>query len=326
MTIIRSLVRKASKQQGPCKAYSLFWDGGFDLDITKSNLKLWGTPEITMRGWEPMSTTCTDNVEFIDAKFSSVGHDLEFDMVLCNDRFKQFDAAKKIASRLHVPVVFIDHMIPKDINPIDLAVLKEGARKGIVSIACHETIAKGWDSEFTIPYGVDIPEVDLDEPRIHNIVIHGSFQQLNPTHRDLIARITNDTDALLFGYNQDKSNPFTSWEQCSNTLKSAQVFINLSTSYTIPRGLLLAMAHGCAVITNNIAPLNSFLSNRNNCLVIENLEDILPASQELLKNNTLRYKLGQNARDTIQEVFPMDAFVTNWTETLDSLREVLYLP
>lgn len=321
MTVIRSLVRKSIKSDDICKAFSLFWDGGFDLDLTSAGIQLWGVKDTTMKGWE--NTSPVDNpVSFLDAKFSTIGHDLEFDMVICNDRIKQYDVARDLAYKFHLPIIIIDHSLPENLNATDIMVINK-TRKCAFSVGCHPTITKKWQCDFTIPYGIEVP--DLNNERTNDVLIHGSFLKLVPEHQVIIQQIQEESNAVLYGYAETNSNPFTSWKQCKNIFDSSKIFINLSTTFAFPRGLLLAMAHGCAVITNEINLTKEIINHRKNCLKFDKIEEILPKVKELLSNNALRLELAVNAQQTIKDNFPMQQFREQWQKLIPTIRETLYL-
>jgi len=323
MTQIRSLVRKSTKSDN-FKAFSLFWDGGFDIDLTSTGLQLCGVQDTAVRGWEPISPSDSSAIQFVSSDFTPYGHDLTFDFIICNDRLKQFDVARHLSHKFHLPLIIIDHATPGELNLTDIAVVNQ-SREFAISVGCHPLISKEWDCDFTIPYGINVVD-DIERDRTNDVLIHGSFYQLIEQQQPLIEKIVNDTKAKLFGHNKKLSKPFASWSQCETELLDSKIYVNLSTTHSLPRGLLLAMAHGCAVVTNSIDLTDAILDNRQNCIIIKNIEDITPSVKELLNNPMLRTKLATNARQTILDNFPMDKFVTEWKNLINTFKGTLYLP
>lgn len=327
MTLIRSLVRKAIKPADNCKVFNLFWDGGFDLDLTKIGMEMWGVKDTTIRGWEYTSDASPSCVTFVSKKFSTLSNDFEFDLMICNDRLKQFDSARDLARKLHIPVIIIDHCLPGDLSPTDIMVINK-ARSSAVTIGCDPMISKAWQCDFTAPYGIEVCSIDIfDKPRENDVLMHGSFHQLIPTHKHIITEVTQQTNAKLFGFQEGESNPFTSWLQCHEMFLDSKVYVNLATTDSFPRGLLLAMAHGCAIVSNTPKLIGqTILDDQYNCLTVDNIEEIVPKTKELLQDSELRTKLGKNARETVAEYFPMKLALTKWKELFDTLRGTLYLP
>lgn len=327
MTIIRTLTHKSIKKNSLCNLcniFSLFWDGGFDLDLTRTGIQLYGVQDTAMRGWEYFSSTSPKNINMLDANFSVQKHDKVFDFIICNDRMKQFDVAKTLAHQFHLPIIIVDHLMPDTtMSVVDTKVMKQ-SQASYISIGSHKLISEKWENNFTIPYGIEIPR-EMVQEKNNNVLIHGSFDSLAPQSRPILQQILQDTNSILKGNNKGLSEPFSSWQECEQVFNDSKVYINLSTTLSIPRGLLLAMAHGCAVVTNAVELTHTILKHEHNCLIIKNVEDIKPQTQRLLEDNKLRQKLTENAKQTIIENFPMDTFIQNWTKLINKVKGGLYL-
>lgn len=80
-----------------------------------------------------------------------------------------------------------------------------------------------------------------------------------------------------------------------------------------------AMASGCAVISTNIGGLSNLVINMfNGLLVNPTSQDIADATNLLILNPELRYKLIQNAYNMIQE-FEMTKWRQKWLDVFDSI-------
>jgi glycosyltransferase involved in cell wall biosynthesis len=149
-----------------------------------------------------------------------------------------------------------------------------------------------------------------------------------------IAKKMNNTNFLLIGYGPLKgkieqliherglSNTIRiigplSRNQIASILGKATLFAFPSLREGLPLSVLEAMACGTPVVGSDIPGVRSIITNGQNGLLVSprNPEALANAIWILLEDESLRKRLGQNARRTVEEKY-------NWNTVLSMLEEV----
>jgi hypothetical protein len=132
-------------------------------------------------------------------------------------------------------------------------------------------------------------------------------------------RITNGLPVRILGDTPGLSQPAPSILALVNEYQSSRIFINTSTISPVPTALLEAMACGCACVSLATCMIPEIIKDGVNGVVSNDEKVLRDACQELLHNNELAQKLGQNARQTIVEHFHKDRFLNQWNNVFRSV-------
>lgn len=109
-------------------------------------------------------------------------------------------------------------------------------------------------------------------------------------------------------------------EKLPEDLNKSEIFILPSFYEGCPKTLLEAMSCGLAVIGTKVAGVKEIIKHKvNGYLCAANSESIRKAICEVLEDNALREKIGQNARKTILENFSLERILEKEVEIYKSL-------
>jgi len=100
-------------------------------------------------------------------------------------------------------------------------------------------------------------------------------------------------------------------EELPNVLSSSKIFILTSKTEASSISTLEAMASGLPVIVTRVGGMQSLIINGINGFLVEpdDSESVAEKAIELLFNDSLRAKIGKNARDTIEKNYNWDNFI-----------------
>jgi glycosyltransferase involved in cell wall biosynthesis len=130
-------------------------------------------------------------------------------------------------------------------------------------------------------------------------------------------RVTEGLETKVVGENGDLGSPAESVEKLVEEYNSAQVFLNTSTVSPIPTALLEAMSCGCAVVTTATCMIPEIVKNGVNGFISNDEKELRGYIEQLLEDEELRNKLGQEARKTILEDFSEQRFLESWADIFD---------
>ena len=248
---------------------------------------------------------------------------IDFDFILSQSKFGQFQIAKKIQQDFKLPIVSLEHTLPIDSWP-DEQLKAFRSMSGDINV-------------FISKYSKDIWDIDQDADIIHHSVDTDLFKpnhniQKNATvlsvvndfkNRDYCCnysgweRITKGLPVKLVGDSPGLSKPAESVEELAREYQSTQVFLNTSTISPVPTALLEAMACGCAVVSTATCMIPEIIVNGVNGFISNDEEELAEYIKMILDSSYLRERLGVEARKTILEKFSEDEFVSSWNKIFD---------
>ena len=117
------------------------------------------------------------------------------------------------------------------------------------------------------------------------------------------------------------SEPSESLESLRDSYCEAQVFVNTSTHSPIPCSLLEAMSCGCAVVSTATCLIPEIIENGVNGFLSNDEDELRQYTVDLLNDPELAAKMGEEARRTIEKVFNMDRFVSEWNSVLRGVAD-----
>jgi len=97
-------------------------------------------------------------------------------------------------------------------------------------------------------------------------------------------------------------------EEVMKLYTESDIFILSSVWEGLPIALLEAMSFGLPVVTTNVGGISKICSNNKNALIIpaKNTSALKEAMTSLIKDKSLRKKLGENARKTVEKNYNWD--------------------
>ena len=287
-----------------------------------------------IKDWNPNNGKVPENYILLDPK---VGEDqipkyVDFDLVLSQNKFGQFQLAHPLAKKMHVPLVSLEHTLPV---PNWSPEVLQGTRsmRGDVNVFISEYSIRGWGWEKANDTKVITHGVDTDlfcpnpfvEKETHLLSVvndwinrdwccgFGIWQRVS---KGLPVRVVGDTPGL--------SESAASIEDLVKEYQSSRIFLNTSTISPVPTALLEAMACGCAVVTTATCMIPEVVQDGVNGFITNDEEEMKHRLVDLLNDEDLAKKMGDAARETIVQRYSQDLFVEKWLSTLHNASKTCF--
>lgn len=259
--------------------------------------------------------------------------EVDFDLVFSQNKFGQFQIAKKFARALHLPLVSLEHTLPMlQWSPEQLAQLK--SMRGDINVFISEFSREkwGWNPEEAdvIHHGIDTEEFSPNE----NLVDKKS-QVLSVVNdwknRDWCCGFkfweaaTKGHPTVMVGDTPGLSKPAKNTAELVYRYRESDVFVNTSLISPVPTALLEAMSCGCAVVSTATCMIPEVIESGRNGILCKDPAEMNEAIKVLLKDQQLRRHLGERARQTILDRFSLDQFVSRWNDIFQKASNVPFI-
>ncbi len=248
---------------------------------------------------------------------------IDFDLVLSQNKFGQFQILSQIANQFHLPLISLEHTLPVPMWPKVTLVNCQNLRGAInVFITEYNRDKWGFKSEkdtAVINHGVDCELFcDLELKRENHILT---------ICNDYIGRdwccgwtqyrnVTQGLPIFPWGDTKGFSKAAESQEQLVEIYNRSRIFLNTAHVSPIPMSLLEAMACSCAVVSVNACAINTYIEHGVNGFLANSDSEMRKYLELLLKDEELAQKLGKSARQTILEKCSLGRFVNDWNKVL----------
>ncbi len=246
---------------------------------------------------------------------------LDFDLVLSQNKFGQFQILAPVAKALQLPLISLEHTLPMPEWKVNRLVECANMRGNLNAFISEFSIKQwGWQNHkdtVVVHHGIDTgvftPGNDKREVRILSVVndwINRDWCCGFNIWRRTIAGLP----AYVLGATPGLSRPAGSLQELVQAYQQSRIFYNTSTISPVPTVLLEAMACGCAVVSTATCMIPEIIQNGINGFISNDEKELRGYLELLLKDEELANKLGENARNTITEKFSSQVFVDNWNK------------
>ena len=252
---------------------------------------------------------------------------VKFDMILSHSKFGQFQVSKILNKNLGLPLISLEHTVPTpnlkeewitEIQDMtgDVNVFISDYSKGVWGLNTSDTdiIHHSVDSETFKPLAID------RQPHVLSVVNDYQNRDYCCNYKGWV-RITEGLETVLVGENGELSSPAPSVQALVEEYNKAQIFLNTSTFSPVPSVLLEAMACGCAVVSTATCMIPEVIEHGVNGMISNDEEELRGYIDQLLEDEVLRTKLGEEARKTIVAKFSEENFINNWNTVFDKAYE-----
>lgn len=248
---------------------------------------------------------------------------IEYDFILSQSKFWQFQAAKEIQKSLRIPIISLEHTLP---TPQTLSKQQiDGMRHmtGDMNVFISEYSANIWNvngKTTVIHHGIDTKQFNNLKLERSNNVLTVANDFIN---RDYCLnysgwkRVTSGLEVKLVGDTKGLSQPAESIEQLVNEYNTCGVYFNSSTLSPIPTSLLEAMSCGCAVVSTATCMIPEIIENGVNGFISNDENELRSKIEFLLYNKDAAEVMGVKARETIEQKFPESKFIKTWNAIFD---------
>ena len=321
---VSSITRQSVHKSGdPLNILSFDTHEPYQTSLAKTNHNFYSFAAKGIRVWNQKGYALPENYVQYDGRVESkqIPLHVDYDLILSQNKFGQFQIADKISRQLHIPMVSLEHTLPiPGWEPAKFHHLKQMRGCINVFISDYSLGAWGWedaDDVRIIHHGIDTELFNntKSERTPHVLSVVNDWR-----NRDYCCnfqgwqRITQQLPVKVWGDNPGLSVPTNSQEHMAREMNSSLVFLNTSTVSPIPTSLLEAMSCGCACVSMATCMIPDIIKQGVNGFISNNESELRGYVQVLLNDTALAKKLGLEARKTVQSMFAVDAFVDNWNE------------
>ena len=250
---------------------------------------------------------------------------LNYDFILVQSKFGQFQIAQQVNRILNLPIICLEHTLPTPQTMSNSQIEQMRNMRGDINIFISEFSRKAWGLDgIIVHHGVDTKTFAPNEnaKQSHILTVANDF-----INRDYCLnysgwkRITENLEVKAIGDTKGLSEAAKSVEDLVNEYNSCGVYFNSSTLSPIPTSLLEAMACGCAVVSTATCMIPEIIKNGENGYISNDENELKHYLKYVINDEQVRQKLGQNARQTIVDMFSENKFINKWNEIFDNLYE-----
>jgi glycosyltransferase involved in cell wall biosynthesis len=259
--------------------------------------------------------------------------EVDFDLILSQNKFGQFGVAHHLARKLHLPLISLEHTLP--VPSWSAAQLKQcRTMQGDVNIFISEYSRKEWgwkeDEAQVIHHGVD---TDLFKPsngvtrKINVLSVVNDFANRSwCCGYDLWREVTGGLPVKLLGSSPGLSKPAQTLDELISAYLECGVFLNTSLISPVPTVLLEAMACGCPIVSTNTCMIPEIIKDGQNGLLAspDKPRQLREKVELLLEDQDLAKALGEAARQTIVDRFPLHRFVEDWNKVFNTAKDIFH--
>lgn len=277
-----------------------------------------------IKGWTDSYAQLPENHIILPERYIPRG--IDFDFVLSQNRFGQYQKLSAIAQQLQIPLITIEHTLPAPFWTPQFT-KAAGQMRGMVDCYISDFSAKKWGAEryLVIPHCIDTKVFnsgDNPDRRNHVLSVANDFVNrdycLNFTQ---YAKVTQGLPVMPVGDTPGFSKPASSVEELVNFYRTSRIFINTAHWSPIPMSLLEAMACGCACVSVDACAISEYIVHGENGFLANNDEEMRHYLELLLNDEATAMMLGVNAAETIKQKCSKDRFTTNWNNLFRGVYE-----
>ena len=252
---------------------------------------------------------------------------IDFDLVLSQNKFGQFQVAEQIARQLHLPLVSLEHTLPfpgwSEEYKSALTVLHGDIN---VFISDYSVGKWGFKDQTVVRHCVDtdmFQPSDVDRKARVLSVVNDWVNRDWCCGFKLWQRVTEGLPVHPVGASPGLSEAAPSMDALVREYQESLVFINTSTVSPVPTAMLEAMACGCAVVSTDNCMIPEIIEHGVNGFMTNDEAEMRGYVEQLLVDTALAEEMGKKARETILEKCDKDRFVNEWNTIFERATQVV---
>jgi glycosyltransferase involved in cell wall biosynthesis len=254
---------------------------------------------------------------------------IEYDFILSQSKFWQFQAAKQIQKVIKVPIISLEHTVPTPPAMTKEQIEYMRNMVGDINVFISEYSKNEWNvdspNSYVVHHGLSTAEfMDLNlEREDHVLTVANDF-----INRDYCLnysgwkRVTDGIKTKLIGDTKGLSKAAESTAELILEYNKCSVYFNSSTLSPIPTSLLEAMSCGCVVVSTATCMIPEIIENGVNGFISNDEHELRSRIEFLISNKEARLSMGKKARETILSKFPETNFVNNWNRVFDQAHRI----
>ena len=322
-----SIINKATKVKEKYDILTFDTHERYQTQLCKTGHNFYSFRYEDCKEWDDTYAPKPDNYYVLPP--NSIMNGLDFDFILSQSKFGQFQTAHRIYEVLRLPMISLEHTLPipswtesqthmfrQMVGDINVFISEYSIREWNIQ-GNHDVIHHSVDSETFYPKEA---EKTNDVLSVVNDFVNRDYC----CNYSGWKRITQDMNVKLVGTSKDgSSKPAESVADLVNEYCSSKVFLNTSTVSPIPTTLLEAMSCGSAVVSTATCMIPEIIENGVNGFISNDEEELKAYITQLLQDEELRTTMGKQARETILTKFSEEKFINNWNNIFKKAYEVV---
>lgn len=336
-TPVSSITRASTRKPGePLNILCMPTHERYESGLCKTghNFYAWRTLDGNLKDWDETYAKLPSNYSLLNPARGNnqIPSWIDFDLVLSQNKFGQYQIARQIADQLQLPLVSLEHTLPMPVwGDNQINILRKMSGDVNVFINDFSRKAWGWGEDVkVIHHGID---TDTFSPN-NKITRRSVLLSVNNDwiNRDWCLnfsgwkRISKGLTTYVIGKTPGLSYPAKDIEDLVNIYRSSYIYLNTTTHSPIPTALLESMACGCVPVSTATCSIPDVIINGENGFISNDENELRRYCQILLKNPDLCEKMGRKARETILEKFNMETFVKEWNNIFIQASEIIHIP
>lgn len=256
--------------------------------------------------------------------------DIQYDLIFSNNKFGNLQLAHQLSRQLHLPIVNCEHTWPMDTwPPQQLEQMKSLKAHINVFISEISREAWGWDETeaMVIHHGIDSDFFKPVSKNRKNALLSVVNDWVNRDYFcgfNLWRAAAHDLPVVVFGDTPGVSNPSKNMFELKQAYQDNTVFLNTSLRSPIPTVMLEAASSGCAIVSTSYQMTPHIFTHGKDALLSNDPAELRSFCVDLLNNPDRAKQLGEAARKTILEKFPLNKFLQTWDAVFHTAANLTY--
>lgn len=290
----------------------------FMLAKTGHNFYFINNPQIP--AWNTQVREKPENCILLDLKdIFEQTNDIAVDLILCQNRARDYGALSKLSIRLSCPIISINNFLPfPEINQFAIQSMADQTYNQ--QIFSSKFVANSWGLDekdvIIIPKCVDTKTFNGWQGKDNKTLINCDWYQnkKNITGFPLLEQINKQLPINLMGINPGVSSPAKDLNDLVDKYVNCPVFLNTSNWLSCPMELLEAMSCGCPVVSTKNADITDYIEHGITGFLSNDPKEIIDYCKILMNDKNLAQKMGNNAKQIILDKFNEKIFIKKWQE------------
>lgn len=276
--------------------------------------------------WDYHTKPIPKNHYLLHGKFPNFfPRDIEFDLVLSQDKFGGFQRLSELAKRLNIPHLHIDHALPI-ISWNSEALKRHQDMRANKHLFVAEEGKRAWGGhpeDKVIYYGFDTNIFK----GWHGSGKHGLSVVNHFASRDIFCGwtiwqdVAKEIPMQLVGENPGISESAKSTEHLAEMYANARFYLNTSQHSTFPMTVAEAMITGCPVISTAKKEIPNIIQHEVTGFLADTPKEMIAYAKLLLNDIELAKRIGENGQRAAIAKFSLERFLNEWNEAIVSCYE-----
>lgn len=247
---------------------------------------------------------------------------LEFDLVLSQNRFGQYQLLAPFAKKMGIPICTIEHTLPMEWHKPVLSRFKEMRGETNLFISAYSRQEWGWEENEAdvIVHGVNTdlfcyPEQRNKSPYIL-VVVNDFVNRGEILGYKLFEELVKGLPYKLIGDTTPISKPAKDVHELVSLYQNARVFLNTSKVSPIPSVIMEAQSCGVPVVSTSNCMIPEVVDDKVTGFLSNDKTELRQYLELLLEDERLATSMGLQGRERMKEKYSLPAFVGEWNKQL----------